>query len=417
MPTEAGVDRDRLEALLGGDELAWLRDRVRQRLESGRAVVGTVTLRGPTPAQRAAVDRLLGRRPSSGAQVTVSLDAVDRRLRSAGICDGWVAAVEALDGPIVDQAGLRLETEAAWRAVDGLLPDGEVWERTFADDLRRTGLLRRLGRTPDGAERLLRDALRVVDALPVRATPLARVAADVLGDSHALDDDQPVATLVLKALQHRHLPEDDRGSLPVGVERRALWAAAGVLLDEFAAPVLVWNLPAVGSGPVDVTLRAHAAAGEPARLTLGQLLRHPPDLGNLAGRTVWSCENPAVISVAAEQLGPQGGPLLCTDGSPSAAVQSLARQLRDAGATLAHHGDLDLGGLRITSLMVQRFGARPWRMDERSYLAAPAGPRLRRPVPAVPWAPGLAEAMNQRGVAVHEERTISDLLADLTTAR
>lgn len=410
------MDGDRLEALLGGDELAWLRDRVRQRLESGRAAVGTVTLRGPTPAQRAAVDRLLGRRPSSGAQVTVSLDAVDRRLRSAGICDGWIAAVEALDGPIVDQAALRLATEAAWRAVDALLPDGEAWQRTYADDLRRTGLLRRLGRSPEDAEQLLRDAQRVLDALPVKATPLARLAAEVLGDSHALDDDQPVATLVLKALQHGYLPEDERGSLPSGVERRALWAAAGVLLDEFAAPVLVWNLPARGTGPVDVTLQVHAAAGEPVRLTLGQLLRHPPDLGDLAGRTVWSCENPAVVSVAAEQLGRQGGPLLCTDGSPSAAVQSLARLLREAGATLAHHGDLDLGGLRITSLMVQRFDARPWRMDEASYLAAPAGPRLRRSVPAVPWAPGLAEAMNQRGVAVHEEQAIADLLADLASA-
>jgi uncharacterized protein (TIGR02679 family) len=408
-----GVDIDRLRALLGGDDLAWLRDRVRRRLERGQPATGTVSLDGPTDGQRGAVDRLLGRRPSVGARVTVSLDAIDRLLRQANVCAGWSEAIEVLDGPVIDRVARQDADDQAWAAVADRLPSGQAWERSWRDDLLGAGLLRRLSQDVGHARQLVERALAVLDTLPAGGKHLARLAAQVLGDSHALDSDRPEATLVLKALQHRHLPEEERGALPSGMDRRALWAAAGVLLDELAAPVLVWNLPTGGTGLVDRTLQNHAAAGEPVRLTLGQLLRHPLDVTALAGTTVRICENPTVVSAAADALGAGGAPLVCTDGQPSAAVQTLLRQLVDGGIDLVHHGDFDRGGLRIATTVMQRFAARPWRMDEAAYRAAPAGPVLTGEVAPVAWAPGLAEAMNERGVAVHEEQVLDLLLLDV----
>lgn len=411
--SQAAVDRDRLAALLGGDELAWLRDRVRRRLEHGGQATGTVSLADPADAERAAVDRLLGRRPSGGARVTVPLDAVATMLREAGVCAGWRQAIEVIDGPVVDRAGHRRATEQAWAAVAAGLPTAGGWQRRWRDDLLATGLLRRLADSPDHAGQLLDRAGAVLAALPAAGVRLAHLAAETLGDSHALDADRPDATLVLKALQHQYLPADERGPLPTGVDRRALWAAAGVLLDELAAPALAWNLPAVGDGLVDRTLRAHTAAGEPVRLTLRALLRHPPDLAGLAGCTIFVCENPTVVAAAADTLGAAGAPLVCTDGQPSAAVQTLLRQAAGAGAVLAHHGDFDRGGLRIATTVVERFGARPWRMDVASYRAAPAGPALQARVDPVAWSPGLADTMNARRVAVHEEQVLDHLLDDL----
>lgn len=393
--------------------MAWLRDRVRRRLEQGHEPSGIVSLTDPSADERDAVDRLLGRRPSTGTRVTVSLDVVDTLLRDADICAGWRQAIEVLDGPVVDRAADRRALDDAWTRVAATVPTEEPWQQGWRDDLIGAGILRRLADDPDHAAVLLKRARHVLEALPAAGIPLARLAALTLDDSHALDGDRPEATLVLKALQHQYLPPDERGPLPTSVDRRALWAAAGVLLDELSAPVLVHNLPATGRGLVDQILQVHAHAAEPARLTLRALLRHSPDLAGLEGRTVFVCENPTVVAAAADALGPDSPPLVCTDGQPSAAVQTLLRQLTAVRARLVHHGDFDGGGLRIATLLVDRFGAKPWRMDTRSYRAAPAGPPLAGPVATVGWAAGLAEAMNERSVAVHEEQVVDELIDDL----
>lgn len=414
-----GFDRDRLVALLGGPDLLWLRLRIRARLERGGAATGTATLRNPSDAPRAAVDRLLGRRPSRGSTVTVDLDGLDRMVRDAGICDGLRVAVEVLDGPIEDRAGRARAEAAAWERLLASMADGPdvpVWRRSWRDDLAATGLLRRLGGDPIVAARLVARADRVLDALPARAVPRARLAARVLQDSHALDDGRAVTTLVLKACQHRHLPLGERGPLPTGTDDlRALWAAAGVLLDELSGPVLSLGITAAGSGLVDAVLGAHAAAGEPVRSTLRALLRHPPDLTPMRGTAVHVCENPAVVSAAADALGTACRPLVCTEGWPSAAVQTLLWQLSAVGAELVHHGDFDPSGVAITDMLVRRFGAVPWRFDVAAYRAAPSGPPLGSRVKAVSWDRHLADEINARGVAVHEEQVIDVLLADLAT--
>lgn len=114
-PETGAVDGPRLARLLGTPDLAWLVERARRRLVSGLPLTGSVSLGDPTPAQRAAVERLLARAPGGGRSLTVRLDAVDAVLRRSGASpDGLAAAVEALIGPVTPLAQARYEEEAAW---------------------------------------------------------------------------------------------------------------------------------------------------------------------------------------------------------------------------------------------------------------------------------------------------------------
>lgn len=73
-------------------------------------------------------------------------------------------------------------------------------------------------------------------------------------------------------------------------------------------------------------------------------------------------------------LGARSGPLVCTDGQPTSAVDELLRQVRVSGAGLAHHGDFEWGGIRVANYLVQRYLAGPWRFSTRGYLeSAPSG--------------------------------------------
>lgn len=75
----------------------------------------------------------------------------------------------------------------------------------------------------------------VLARLPAAALTRSQLAAQLLGDAHGLDPGNPVATLVLAVLRHARAREDD-GEAEETV--RELWAAAGVLVNELARPVL-----------------------------------------------------------------------------------------------------------------------------------------------------------------------------------
>jgi uncharacterized protein (TIGR02679 family) len=101
---------------------------------------------------------------------------------------------------------------------------------------------------------------------------------------------------------------------------------------------------------------------------------------------------------------------------PSAAQQTLLGQLAAAGARLRYHGDFDRGGLLIGNFVMREFGAQPWRFGTSEYLAATTqhgiAPREGKTV-AAQWDPGLAGAMAERGVVVHEEAVAEVLMMDL----
>jgi uncharacterized protein (TIGR02679 family) len=413
--TGAAGDSDlaRLRRLLGGDDLRWLIDRIRARLERGLPLEGIVALDPATEAPRRAVARLLGRPAGRGASLQVPLAAVDTVVRHGGLAPDLAAAVEALGGPIIDLTAARKAAEAAWAAA--LAPAEQAAERRpalapWVDWLRGTGLLRRLaGGDPEAARRLAAQAVTVLDRLPSGGQPLPVLAAEV-SDGHLLDPDRPLTTLVLRAAAIIG------GVAPgVGAEwRRTVWASVGVLDGELTNPVLALNLPGDPDTATGRTLGIGAEAGQPLHLTARQLIRDAPELP-VRGRTVFVCENPSVVAAAANRLGAGTAPLVCANAHPGAAATLLLRQLAGAGARLCYHGDFDWPGITIANGIIARFAAAPWRLDTGCYRSAAArgGPRLRGSPVTAGWEPPLTEAMLALGVKVEEERVLDDLLVDL----
>lgn len=414
---------DRLRRLLGGEDVAWLVRRARDRMESGRPLAGPVTLTAATPSQRRAIERLTGRATRSGTSLTVSLTEVDRILRDSGTAQGGLAAaVTALTGTVRDLGRERAELAAAWTAAFAPL-DAVVEDRAELEPWRAwldaTGVVRRLAPSPTAAEPLLVQVARVLRRLPSRGVPIGRLAAECCGDAHALDDGRPAGTLALSAA--RALGGRSFAAEATADSRRAAWAAVGVHLDELSSLVLCLGLPGDTQTALGAVLAACREAGQPAALTLRQLRCHtgPLNAGSLPGGRVRICENPVVVAAAADELGADCQPLVCVGGQPSAAAWRLLELLAEGGAEFGYHGDFDWGGVRIAEAVRQRTGWRPWRYDRRSYedaLAAEAGGfggRLMEEAAATPWDPELASAMRRRGLRVEEELTLDALLQDL----
>lgn len=409
------TDHERLVRLLGGEELGWLVARMRRRLSRGEPLTGVVTRPGATSAERAAVQRLLGRPPRPGAALTVSLAAVDEVVRRSGACrDGLAAAVVALTGPVVDTVAESAAEAAAW--ADALEPLADLVARrpvltTWHDRVHTTGLIRRLAGSPEAAAPLVADLVAVLHRLPAAGRPLGAFAADATGDAHALDDDRPLATLALGAARELAALPDGQGAQ----WRREVWAAVGVLRDDLSTTVLAIGLPGDPDTATGRALNELRDAGQPAVLTLRQLVRDPP-VGEVAGVVVSVCENPVVVSSAADRLGAACAPLVCTSGQPSVAVLQLLRALARHGATLRLHCDFDWGGVRIGNVLADRLPVVPWRFDAVSYTAA-VRTRAGRPLTGNPvdarWDPALAAAMVDAGVRVEEELLLDDLIDEL----
>ena len=389
-------DEARLRRLLDRAELTWLIDRLQRRLELGRPLIGTLVRNPASDAERAAVDALLGRARRPAAGTSIRLEELAAVLHRAGLADNLADAVHAVRGPIRPIAAERQREAALWSQAHAILDDataGHPRLATWSADLRGTGLLRRLGTDPAHGMELARQAVAVLGDLPASGLPLSVLAAQTVHDGHALDNGRPLATLVLRAIAAL-------SGLPAEEQHRTLWAAVGVLSGELNNPVLTLNLD--------------CHPGEPVHFTVRRLVRNPPSW-RFAGRTVFVCENPAVVATAADELGPECAPLVCVAGYPAAAATVLLRQLGTAGAHLRYHGDFDWPGIRIAGLVLERFQARPWRLDERSYRQAAANggkPLSGQPLPT-PWDPRLAIAMRTLDVKVEEERLLHQLLADL----
>jgi uncharacterized protein (TIGR02679 family) len=421
-PSGGGVsDTDaRLHRLVGGEPVAWLVRRARDRLEAGRGLTGTVTLPGATPDQRRAIERLTGRAARSGASLSVSLTEVDRILRDSGAAPGGLAeAVTRLSGPLRDRnrerAGLAAAWDAAFASLDAVVAGHEDLLRWRAW-LDATGVVRRVAPGPEPARLLLAQVAAVLRRLPSRGIPIGRLAAECCGDAHALDDGRQAGTLVLSAV--RALAGLPFAAEPAAASRRASWAAVGVHLDELSSLVLCLSLAGDARTPLGRALASCRETGQPTVLTLRQLRCHD---GPLQARRVRVCENPVVVAAAADELGPRCEPLVCVGGQPSAAGWRLLELLAAGGAEFWYHGDFDWGGVRIASAVRDRVNWRPWRYDHQAYEAAvPAvrslatNTRLIGEPAATPWDPELATAMQRRDVRIEEELTLDALLQDLS---
>lgn len=389
----------RLQRLLGGEALAGLRKRLRQRYQQG-ASIGVLRLGALSEAEHAALAALAGRPARHVRSIQIDVVEIDTALARAGLAVSLRDALEQIDGPIIDLIAQRQQVRSQWQQ---LVEDCEhPGLRSALQTSIGLGLLKRLCHSrPEAGARLIRDADRVLQRLPAAGVPRAQLAVAALGNAHALDAGSPVSTLVLTALRRGAAADLD------GERARELWAAAGVLVNELARPALALNLPGPTGGE----------PGEPAYLSLRRLLRSPPAWA-VMGRPVFVCENPNLLAIAADQLGPNCAPLVCTDGMPAAAQRVLLMQLRAAGAMLHYHGDFDWPGLRIGNQMVREHSARPWRFSTVDYRAAVvSAPRPGRPLDdaaaSALWDDTLADAMLAERLAIDEEGLADVLLDDL----
>ena len=400
---------------LRGEEWTRLLAAARRRLERTGAVLdGDIGLAGPSEAERRTVIGITGRyRPETVKRLTLPLRDLDQYLYHR-YGTGLLTTLGRLHGPLRDRPAERADEQArreqALTSAHSSRLAGQEWFAAWLERIATDGTLTRLVRRGDAP--LLDAAVRVLERLvgdPGGTVPLPVLAEWTTGDTKALVPGTPLEQLVLRALAQRtggDVPRERAG-------RRALWESAGAIADDLASQVLVLNIGARGDTVVCDWLRDAADFGIPFRLTLHQLTTDPVVP---AARTIFVCENPAVLRAAASELHDTGAALVCTEGVPSAACHKLLGDAARAGARLHWRADFDWAGLRITADAVARHGARPWRMTAADYTAALSkgeSTPLAGPPAASPWDPELARAMVKSGSTVMEERLLSELLSDL----
>jgi uncharacterized protein (TIGR02679 family) len=413
-PSAAGVERYR------GPEYRRLLAAARRSLErTGGMLTGRISVADPDDAERKAIIGITGvHQPAGTRRLTLSLAALDAAVSRGAGC-GLVPLLTELGGPLRNRPAAAASLAASRAELAALAEASPLsascdWYRQWVGELRQDGTLTRLATQGDAG--LLGQAVRVLEFLDGRAVagglagaaPIAlpALAAQLTGDTKALNHGTGLGTLVLRAL-----------ALQAGVarpgsaaERRELWDRAGVLVDDLASRVLVLNLPAEGEG-LGEWLTSAARYGTPFQVTLHQVTAHPIQVSCLR---IFVCENPAVLRRACAELGAACPPLVCTEGRPSTAFHRLMSVAVGAGAELWYHGDFDWPGVAIAADVIARYGGRAWRMGASDYRqAARPGIGLGGDSVATPWDPGLSEAMRAEGYAVYEETVGDQLLADL----
>ncbi|MBW3614176.1 MAG: TIGR02679 family protein [Actinobacteria bacterium] len=383
-------------------DLEPLWEELARRFSASDRPVTSVTVRHLSDQSRTALADLLGLERLPPPSPRVRVGEVARALGVSGE-EGVRAAVEELVGPLgnrsLERRQDRARREALWSWLEGEAARLDVAE--WSRSVRSQGI-------PGGhvaAHRLrLERAVAVLDrvlAPAARPSVLAHIAADVLGDPHALDPGQPIAALVVDALALR----GGSGRVRRAEVVRAVWSSAGVATDELSPTVLLFHLAGVplpeNVNPVDSTCAAMAQAGEPVVLTLSQLQRWSL---RPAASDVLVVENPSVVAHASHE-GYAAAPVVCTGGWPNVAVLTLLRQLVAAGCRLRCHADFDPAGVLIVRHLVELFDAQPWEMTATAYLSAAdrSSVAFDGSVADTPWDPALAAAMRLRQRAVFEE--------------
>jgi uncharacterized protein (TIGR02679 family) len=393
----------------------------RRSLErSGGGLAGSVGVSHPTDGERKAIIGITGQyRDLRTARLTVRLTDLDASVREA-TGRSLPELLADLGGPLRNRPAerdvLAAARETAVRAAEAApLFASCGWYRDWLAEIAADGSLTKL--VNQGGQARLAQAVGVLEYLAGRAggapVLLPALAADITGDTKALNRGTALSTLVLRALAIRA----GVGRPETAEDRRDLWEAGGVVVDDLASRVLVLNLPARGRG-LGEWLAGAARLGVPFYVTLHQLMTLPLSVG---GVPVHVCENPAVLRRAAGELGPASAPLLCTEGRPSTAFHRLAGAVTGSGGELRYHGDFDWPGIAIAGAVMRRHGARAWRMSSADYAAGARAdaeyvPLAGTPQPT-PWDPALGDVMSVTGRAVYEESVADALVTDLSQQR
>jgi uncharacterized protein (TIGR02679 family) len=380
--------------------------RARERRERrGAAGDATFTLENLSDAEALALDGLLSPKktvlPSTTRRFSVS--ALEAGLRQIGI-DPREAYEAVGDGRLRDRPA---ERAAAQRGRERF----HEWVLAHPTGRARPAIgawladAARQGRITAELRPIVERALRIVDSLPPQV-PVQRsvLAARLIDDDpHALDPGTALHSLAVSLLAAD-------GCMKSGTPPRAVWANWNVQVDSISSNVAALNLPLLGDSRLAQTarlLRGTAMVLTHGQLTAGEL-RWPGEVH------CFTCENPAIVLGAEQELGTDCPPLICTGGRPSYAVRLLLSSLHRAGARIRHHGDFDDAGVQILRDLELRYGAVPWRFDAGTLRAALL--RHGRPVQA-PWPATLEEAVGLCAKSFPEELMIDDLIDDLRRLR
>lgn len=252
--------------------------------------------------------------------------------------------------------------------------------------------------------------LAVLKRLPANGVSLPILAADVLGDPHALDANTALGHLCIDAYcALNELPRDN-----YSYRLRRQWEWAGVALDGVSSTVLILGLRNNTNNNHREWLQYATDQHEPVVLTYRQICKWPAAALS-AGQHAVVLENPSLIEAAAD-ANVSNVPVICSAGQPTLAVQTLVRQLRANGCTVLQHADFDASGLHITKWFQQHTGTTPWKMNRQHYLDAiqnlnsPSLPLENKTLPVTPWDNALSESMQRHGIYISEEQVRADLL-------
>jgi uncharacterized protein (TIGR02679 family) len=400
-----------------GLEYRRLLERARRSLErTGGDLSGSVGLGDPDDAERRAIIGITGQyRDTRTNRIAVRLADLDGAIRET-TGRGLAELLAEQGGPLRDRPAERSALAGVRGAVRSEAEASPLhascgWYRDWLAGIEQDGMLTKLIKA--GEQARFGQAIRVLEYLGSRSggpVLLPAFAANVTGDTKALNHGTVLSMLVLRALAIK----TGTGRPATAGERRDLWEAAGVVVDDLASRVLVLNISAEGHGLAE-WLAGAARLGVPFYVTLHQLMTLPLAI---RGALVRVCENPAVLRRAAGELGAGSAPLLCTEGQPSAAFHQLAGVVTSGGGELHYHGDFDWPGLAIAGSVMRRHGALPWRMGAADYLAGLRAdvehvPLTGPPQPA-PWDPELGQVMAAAGRVLFEENVADELVRDLS---
>jgi len=382
---------------------------VRRRLDrNGPRWRGTITLPDLDRASDLSLGSLLGRKLSRRLDLAALETALVRRNVGNDLSDAIARLGYAPSVAAAERRATQARAGAARVALANAIESWEEpWASDWADEVQRSGII--AGLDGDGVAVLTADVRRLLDQLEDLADQGAsrtEIAATLFGSAHALDRGRKLAAVAECALRHCI-------SGGTELEGRALWEAAGILADRVSAPVLTWALPATGTSPLDVQIRAATLGALPLHISLVAMQKYPISLPS--GSSVLVVENPRLVEAAAERELP--GCVVTTNGNPTTAVRTLLGQLQRSGASLQYHGDFDAAGLAICRRM-QAGCCEPWMMSASDYEAAvetatQSGVRLEREsrdCGATPWDPELQEAFAHRKLIVHEEFVLDGVL-------
>jgi len=234
-----------------GPEYRRLLTAARRSLErTGGDLTGSVSVTYPDDAERKAIIGVTGQyRPEGTSRITVRLADLDAAVREAtghGLPDLLAGLGAPLRNRPAEKQRLAAESAAALRSAEmSPLHFLREWVREWVSVVTWDGTMTRLVNV--GEQRRVGQAVRVLEVLEARAgvpVQLAELAAEVTGDTKALNHGTMLSTLVMRALALRagvHKPLTTE-------ERRELWDSSRVVVDDLASRVLVLNLPSDGKG-------------------------------------------------------------------------------------------------------------------------------------------------------------------------